>query len=284
MPIRDILVLLDDSKEGEARVRLAAQLAHASRAHLIGAVTRAALVPPWVDLQPVDRFGTGYIPEARERERAREIADGRTRATEAMLHEVAHAHGLTDEWHEVVDDDPLDAVVGLAYRADLVVVGQPLPEHPLPATVRDIPEMLVLSSGRPVLFVPYIGAPAMPPQRALICWKDTRTAARAVNDALPLLANAEVTVLTIDGGPDALERTSVGVVAHLTRHGIKASVSATISDDIPVADVILNYASDLDAQLIVMGGYGHSRTREHLLGGVTSELLRTMTVPVLMSH
>jgi nucleotide-binding universal stress UspA family protein len=94
-----------------------------------------------------------------------------------------------------------------------------------------------------------------------------------------------VTVLAIDPGPAALGRaTAPDMAAHLARHGIPAVGKETISDGLPVADVILNHACDLDASLIVMGGYGHSRAREHLLGGVTLELLRTMTVPVLMSH
>ena len=283
MSLRDICVITDDTETGEARVRLAAKLAQPSRAHLIGVCARATFAPLVADVNPI-AGASGAIIEMRDR--AREISAERAARAEAMLHDVARVHGLTDEWHDILDEDPLDRLIGAARCADLILLGQFDPERREAAAMRELAELLLLESGRPVLFVPYIGtATAIPPKRALICWNDSRPAARAVNDAVPLLADAEVTVLAIDAGPTALERAGAeAIAAHLVRHGVRATPQQTISNGIPAADVILNYASDLGAHMIVMGGYGHSRRREHLLGGVTFELLRTMTVPVLMSH
>ncbi len=154
--------------------------------------------------------------------------------------------------------------------------------------IRPRPEHVAFASGRPVLVVPYAGHFESVGGRVLIGWNATREAARAVNDAMPLLAIADaVTVLTIDprAGPDAHgELPGADISLHLARHGVKADIERTVSADIPVGDVLLSRAADLGAELLVTGAYGHSRVRELLLGGATRALLRSMTVPVLMSH
>jgi nucleotide-binding universal stress UspA family protein len=122
----------------------------------------------------------------------------------------------------------------------------------------------------------------------LVAWNTTREAARALNDAMPILARAKkVTVLSINPPSGEMGRPvwpGADISLHLARHGATAEASSTVSGDIDAGNTILSRAADFGADLIVMGGYGHSRQREFLLGGVTRTLLQHMTVPVLMSH
>jgi nucleotide-binding universal stress UspA family protein len=139
-----------------------------------------------------------------------------------------------------------------------------------------------------VLIVPYAGHFDNVGRRVLIAWNATREAARAVSDAMPLLTSAElVTVPPIDPregphGHGELPGADIGL--HLARHGVKAQIERTVSAGMPVGEVLLSRVADLGADLIVMGAYGHSRAREVLLGGATRSVLRSMSVPVLMSH
>ena len=145
-----------------------------------------------------------------------------------------------------------------------------------------------MAAGRPVLIVPYAGAFETVGKRALIAWDGTREANRALNDALPLLADAEtVSVVFVGSRERDLEqhRAALGrAVHHLRQHGIEADPEETLRGDLAVSDILLSRAADLAADLIVAGGYHHSQLREALLGGVSRELLDHMTVPVLMSH
>lgn len=117
----------------------------------------------------------------------------------------------------------------------------------------------------------------------------TRKSARTVHDALPLMGPlAKVTVLTVEAADaaSAADRPSgAAITDHLSRHELKVSSARTVTaDGLSPADALLDYASDLRADLLVVGGYGHSRTRDMVLGGVTRDLLGHMTLPVLMSH
>jgi nucleotide-binding universal stress UspA family protein len=136
--------------------------------------------------------------------------------------------------------------------------------------------------------VPYAGDGATLGETVLVAWNASREAARAVNDALPLLQQARaVTVLAVnplggiagDGDVPAAD-----IALHLARHGVKAEAAHTVAPDIPEGDAILDYAADIGADLVVAGGYGHSRMREFVFGGVTRSLLTEMTVPVFLSH
>jgi nucleotide-binding universal stress UspA family protein len=139
-----------------------------------------------------------------------------------------------------------------------------------------------------VLIVPYAGTFDTVGKRALVAWDGTREAVRAVNDALPLLGQAEaVTVMYVGAQEASLERHRLSIeriVHHLQRHGIAAKPEETLQGDIAISDVLLSRAADLSADLIVAGAYHHSQLREALIGGVSRELLEHMTVPVLMSH
>ncbi len=120
----------------------------------------------------------------------------------------------------------------------------------------------------------------------MVCWDSSRPAARAVADAMPLLERAkrvEVAIVTSGSGKyDEIEGVDMG--QHLARHGLNVEVNRIARGNVDVADALLSHAADSSADFIVMGGYGHSRLREFVLGGVTRSIFRSMTVPALMSH
>jgi nucleotide-binding universal stress UspA family protein len=121
--------------------------------------------------------------------------------------------------------------------------------------------------------------------RVLACWDGSRTAARAIGDAMPFLERAKaVDIVIVAEERKSEELTGTNMSAHLTRHGVAATVKRIAKGDIAIEDVLLSYAADSGADFMVMGGYGHSRLREFILGGVTRGILASMTVPVLMSH
>jgi nucleotide-binding universal stress UspA family protein len=136
--------------------------------------------------------------------------------------------------------------------------------------------------------VPYIGAATPPGKRVIVAWNGGREAARAVNDALPLLVAADqVDVVCVNPGrgeEDDADLPGADLCLHLARHGVKAEAQELVASDIEAGDLLLSRAADSGADLIVMGAYGHARWREVVLGGVTRQLLNQMTVPVFMSH
>jgi len=281
MSYKDLLVVLDSEAPARRRIDIAAALAERFDAHLVG------LYP--LPIPEVPRHFGYYDPALLDpffgelRGRARETAD---KLREVFQH-VTSLRGLSAEWRVIAEGPEADPALHARY-VDLTILGQLDPDRGETEMIRPRPEQVTLASGRPILVVPYAGRFETVGRRVLIGWNATREAARAVNDAMPLLAAAEtVTVLTIDPreGPDGHgELPGADISLHLARHGVKAEIERTVSADLPVGDVLLSRAADLGADLLVMGAYGHSRARELLLGGATRSLLRSMTVPVLMSH
>jgi nucleotide-binding universal stress UspA family protein len=171
----------------------------------------------------------------------------------------------------------------VARRFDISVVAQA--QHEQGATDELIIEGALFESGRPVIIVPYIQKSGLTLERVLACWDGGRTAARAIADAMPFLERAKAVDLVIVAEERKNDEiTGVRMSEHLTRHGVAVSVKRIAKGDLAVQDVILSYAADSGADFMVMGGYGHSRLREFILGGVTRGILNSMTVPVLMSH
>src|SRR5450759_977188 len=169
-------------------------------------------------------------------------------------------------------------------RFDLIVIGQPERERAVPEEV--VNEGALFESGRPVIFVPFIQKAGLKLDRVMVCWDGSRAAARAIADAMPFLHKAkQVEIVMVSGAkPKDDEIAGVDLGQHLARHGLKVDVKRITSPEIDVASTILSYAAVSSADLIVMGGYGHSRLREFILGGVTRGLFESMTVPALMSH
>ncbi len=191
------------------------------------------------------------------------------------------------EWHllKVPHVDLAPVVMGHGRAADLIIAGQTDPDWDL-SPLLDFPERLALESGRPVLVVPYAGRHPRIGRNVVIAWKAGRESARAVFDALPLLQGAEnVHILEITDRNDASTLgPDISIAASLARHGIKPTIHTSVAPDISVGDEILSRLSDLDADLLVMGAYGHSRMRELVFGGATRHIARHMTVPTFFSH
>ncbi len=295
MAYRDLLVCVDPTTAGEARLNLAFNLARAGQAHLTAAyglpIERRAPAEPGLALQPIPsdgligvvaeglaRGGGGAAPQAPGEATLEEAVERRFRAELAQ-------HGLHGEWR-LYDAGDTAAAIELAKSADLAILGQLSPDLSTPGALR--PEDVVVAAGRPVLVVPYAGTFQTVGRRVLVAWDATREAVRAVNDALPLLADAEaVTVMFVGAQETALERRKPSlerIVGHLRHHGIAARIEETLRGGVAISDILLSRAADLAADLIVAGAYHHSQLREALVGGVSRELLEHMTVPVLLSH
>ena len=277
MTYRTILVHVDNGKRAAERVELAFGLAESFDAHLVGLF---ALSAPRIPSYALAEAGPVVI-EAQAHFRA-EAA----RAAEALFRGAAARHGRSKTEWRASGRDALDAALLSARYADLVVAGQAEPGESA-AMAPDFAEELVLGAAKPVLLVPYAGRFAQLGKRVLVAWNTGREAARALTDALPLLARASaVNVVSFNPASSDADHGDVpgaDIGLFLARHGVKIAVEHQ-SSEVDVGNQILSRAADLQADLIVMGAYGHARMRQIVLGGVTRTLLETMTVPVLMSH
>lgn len=175
------------------------------------------------------------------------------------------------------------SVSGAARLHDLAIVLQPEPE--LDTFDNTMPQEILFESGGPVLFVPYTHKGPLQTRRIGIAWDGSRLAARALRDAAAFLTHAHaITVISINE-PQTPDEASVSALStHLARRGLAAQVSRVNVDRTDIQPAILSIAADEGLDLIVMGGYGHSRLQERILGGVTRDMIQSMTVPTLMSH
>jgi nucleotide-binding universal stress UspA family protein len=286
MKLRDLVVLLDGSIRDEAKLAVAVELVRRHDAHLTGLCPLELLLP--ADMS----FALGGYPDLWALPEFANKIEGEARTKAALIEgpfrEMLRREGLKGDW--LLETGPLiEAVTRRTRAADLVVVGQADPDHPLPPVARTLVEDILMTAGRPLLLVPYAGRFKSVGTNALIGWTPTRESARAVHDALPLLnPSGKVTVVTVElpgSASDTRAMPAADIAGHLVRHGLAVTAARTfVSDGLSAADALLDYASDIDADLLVVGGYGHSRTREMIMGGVTRDLLQHMTLPVLMSH
>jgi nucleotide-binding universal stress UspA family protein len=285
MAFKDILVHLDGGPRSTTRLGIAAGLAQRFGAHLTGVYV--------VDIPSAEFFYGAAMPLAgggaeQLVDQIRADANAAAAQVETAFREVLRREGLDGEWRLV--EGSLPATVALHARyADLTVVGQANQyEHGDDLSHDAVAVAAVMGSGRPVLAVPFAGDFPTLGQRVLVAWNASREAARAVNDALPLLRQAAaVTVLAvnprrgINGHGDV---PAADMALHLARHGVRAEAAHTVATDIPDGEALLSYAADVGADLIVCGAYGHSRARELVFGGVTRTLLAEMTAPIFLSH
>lgn len=187
----------------------------------------------------------------------------------------------------VVPNLGLDAAAArLARYSDLVVAAKPYGDGRHPSQVAVL-EAVLFGTGAPVLVVPPSEKPLPSFDRIAVAWNESDEAMAAVRKALPLLVAAErVDIVLVDPPSHSPERSDPGgaICVMLARHGVRAEVSI-LSRTLPrVSDVILRFLKEQGSDLLVMGAYGHSRFRETILGGTTRNILKHMTVPVLMAH
>jgi len=275
--IKDIVVNLALGDGREVIAEFAVSAAVTLDAHVTGVafVYEPSIPPVEMAVVPAD------ILEAQRVENER-------LATQAVarFEETARRNAVSFETRRIDDSmaSAPETLARIARRFDLSIVAQPHPDGP---GIDDLfVESALFSSGRPVLIVPYIQRSPLSLDRVLVCWDGSRTAARATADALPLLARARTVEVVTVTGPSHRDEEIPGIdfAQHLARHGIRVELKRIVQGDIDIASAILSHAADVSADLIVMGGYGHSRWREFVLGGATRGLLKSMTVPTLMSH
>jgi nucleotide-binding universal stress UspA family protein len=187
-----------------------------------------------------------------------------------------HSTSVSASWH-VVRDDSTD-LADRARHVDLVVMGRPGRSNGL---TRSQLETVLSSGGRPLLIAPS-APPASIAGTAFVCWKESPEAARALSAALPLLARVQRTVVaSVAEDPDQTTQPLRAIARYLALHGIAAEIRL-LPRSSPVADVLAAAADAHEADLIVLGAYGHSSAREVVLGGCTRSFLGHASVPVLM--
>ncbi|MFD2367354.1 universal stress protein [Pseudoduganella sp. GCM10020061] len=279
MSYKTILVHVDGSRHAQARIELAANLAYACKAHLVGAsmtgLARFVYPDPSMPLA-VDLIATQV-----------ELMNERAEAAIARFDEIVRRTGIETYEHRKVEDEPDTALAMQARYADLVVVSQSDPSDPGTRLVSALPEYVMLNSARPMLVVPHASPPAEIGRHALVGWNGSAEAVRAITGAIPLLQRSrQVTVAVFNPGESYGihgEVPGADIATWLSRHGVKVQVMAQ-ETQLDIGNSLLSMAADLDCDLLVMGGYGRPRYRELLLGGVTRTVLETTHVPVLIAH
>jgi nucleotide-binding universal stress UspA family protein len=274
--IKDLLLNLATDVTEDATIEYAISLARTFEAHL------AAVAFGYDDVPPA--MLAGEVPPAwieEFREDAQEVAQAAVR----KFAEAAKRAGISAQASSLPASlaGPSELFGRMARRFDLSVVRQAEPGKGTPASL--FIEAALFDTGRPVLVVPYIQKTGVKLDRVMVCWDGSRSAARAAADALPFLKRAktvEVTMVTERGKSD--EAPGADIAQHLARHGLVVEVKQIVAPHATGADVLLSRAADTSADLLVMGGFGHSRLREFMLGGVTRSILQAMTLPTLLSH
>ena len=278
--IREIFVPLLRSASDTSALDAAMVLARAHQAHVTSLVTLEHPMPL------VTEFG--YVPiEASQRQldESRAAAEAQAARTRAQLaHEDVTSEVRVTEvmllWSE-------ETAALHARHCDLSVMGGPDPQDASPHFGLTF-KTLLMHSGRPVLVVPQGATVSAPARRVVIAWKPTAEAARAVHEALPLLAaSSQIDVLMID--PQVSEgrhgeQPGADIAHHLARHGLAVTVVAQARESRSDGAAILRHVQEVGADLLVMGGYGHARWREVVLGGATRCILEGARCAVLFSH
>jgi nucleotide-binding universal stress UspA family protein len=268
-PIQSILVHMDAGPHCASRL----QVARALGGQLGASVTALyAVTPVYVEMAiEMAAGGTSDVLQA--------IDEERLAAARKVVAAACAGPGVQVEWSEA-REAPEYSFIQRAFYADLLVLGQHDRDHRNAGVLPDFVQSVVITSGKPALVVPYIGARTPTFGTVFVAWKETREAARAVSAALPILQAAS----TVHVGIDAATPDKAPLQHFLQRHGIQARFH-TLATDPPLAgEIMLSRAADLSAELMVMGCYGHSRARELVLGGASRTVLGSMTMPVLMAH
>jgi nucleotide-binding universal stress UspA family protein len=276
--VKDIILNLELDKSRDSVRDYAISIAETFDSHIAGvAFADGSNIPGFFTPDVPSRILTSIVAEQ----------DRAARDAIVRFEAAAKRSSLSAEPRLVTQSEFGPPVVfsAIARRFDLSVVMQSSDDQGANNDI--LIEATLFDSGRPLIVVPYIQKGGLKLDRIVCCWDGSRAATRAINDALPLLKRSQaVELFIVDNKRTAGERETLGVEIghHLARHGVTIEVETVPAADIDVADAILSHVSDSSASMIVMGGYGHSRLREFVLGGATRGILSTMTVPVFMSH
>ncbi|GEO16287.1 universal stress protein [Microvirga aerophila] len=276
--IKDIMVHLDGSREDEIRLEHGQALATAGRAHLIGLFTNQ--LPDLTVAMPMDGGAAAIQVLTELQDQALKDGD----ATARRLTERLAGLQVPSELRRF--DETFGAlsgkVVDQARCADLFIATRPYGGAET-AVWPDLVEAVLFGSGRALLLVPPGRRRQGPIQTVLVAWNGSREAARALREGLDFIEQAaRVVVLVVD--PPADTELYAEVKAHLAHHNVVTEVVTADSRDRSVADVILEEARRISADLVLMGAYGHTRLREQVFGGATRDMLTASESPVLVAH
>jgi nucleotide-binding universal stress UspA family protein len=281
MAYKTVLVHCNDKSRIARVLGLAVDVAARFEAHVIG----ISIAPPIL----VIPAGMPGAPDTMVLDEHCKIYRKDNPEMKAALEAASRARNLTAEWREVDAGgrSVVDVALDHAHSADLVVAAQANPKWPGSERL-DIADRLVIGSGRPVLIIPNEGREREIGKKVLVAWNARREAARAVFDALPLLQRAnEVKVIWVNPQSEhelAEDAPAADICSALARHGVKCETTEVVRPQADVGQTLLTCAQDYDADMLVMGCYGHSRLREFILGGASRHVLAHMPIPVLMSH
>ena len=276
--IKDIVLHLFADAKHDVAVKYAVSVAEAFGANL------AAVTFAYEAVLPATLMGGGLPVDFINEQRA--LAEKAADAAVTRLKEMARRSGVAVEARLETTSlaGAADIFGHLARRFDLSIVGQANPDVVGPQEL--IIEAALFQSGRPVVVVPYIQKTGLTLNRVLVCWDGGRQAARAIADALPFLHRAKAVEVVVVATKPLKSDDSRGadIARHLAHHDLNVDLKRAVTGGTDVANTILSYAADVSADFVVMGGYGHSRLREFILGGATRGVLSSMTIPTLMSH
>ena len=275
MAIRNLLVAYNGSSSSGAALSAALFMSSTHGAHLTGLVATESRIDttnrPWLPdsvLKTILDHDRKYV-----------------RQVEAQFLEACAGRIEGDRLHSIVRRSDADSTVShYAQMYDLTIVGR----HDAMQGSKQLelhPDRIALRSGRPILVIPPQWAESEFRDNALIAWDGSRSAARALMDALLIIeVRRQVSVLTVESQKRNPPLEGIDVVSVLERHGIAAAVVAVKPDDRSVSEIILGECEKRGAGLLVMGAYEHSKFREELAGGVTNDVLQECPIPVLISH
>jgi nucleotide-binding universal stress UspA family protein len=280
MEYKTILVHVDESPQAAARIDVAARLAIAHKAHLIG--TALTNLPP--RLLALSGLDPSLPPMQEPLLELRRLADS---ALDAFDQRVAALGVLSVERRRIEEELGLGMSMQARY-CDLVVIGQHDGEHPMHGVRADFPEYVLLNSAKPVLLVPGAAAQGQAfGQHIVVGWNGSAPASRAIASAIGLMRCArQVDIVVVDARAQGdLHGAMPGadLALYLARHDVRVNVRDVDSPADP-GRALLAAAREAGADLIVMGAYGRSRFREVLLGGATRTVLKSSTLPLWMMH
>lgn len=275
MSYKSILTYSDSEAETEKHLSVAIDLTRRLDAHL--AIAALGCDP---DVPPTAFAGSPGVEMAEMYARSRERAQDRVREMKALIEREgvkAEATSLVSTYSGLPR-----AFGGLARFSDLVILGQPSVSGSEQVT-NNLIEGALFDGDAPALICP-ASMPKMPGKAVVIGWNGDREALRAVRKAMPLLQQANtVEIAVVD--PSGVEgEPGADLALLLARHGVDVEINVPARAGQSVSEVLRQRARDRDADLLVMGAYGHSRFREYVLGGVTRDILADTPVPVLMAH
>jgi nucleotide-binding universal stress UspA family protein len=273
---RDISVLLPVDRPAGALIDCAASVAALFEAHLDG------IVCVYQAMNPMIASEAAAVVMAAEYETSVDQAAAVLDQFEIAARRLGIPHDARSTFN--VSYAATRAVTEMSRLYDLNIVSQP--DRSNPSATDFLSEAVLFGSGRPVLMVPYITHAPIKTDRMLICWDGGVPAARAVHDAMPFLRKAATidVVAVNERENDDSEVSSTALIAHLARRDLAATPYRLTADASNIHNAILSLAADNNTDLIVMGGYGHSRLREFILGGTTRGMFESLTVPALISH